>query len=129
MSIQKMIEVVVGSVDDKRRYRQYTVRVKALPEGYRTAVQAIERYLGYAGGIVKGDALVAMLEDLVDLFEQSAAAGTPVRAVVGEDPVEFVDEFLRNYADGQWISRERDRLISSIKQAADQDAPDSRASR
>ena len=33
----------------------------------------------YFGGITKGDILMSMLEDLVDLFEQSAADGTPIR--------------------------------------------------
>jgi DNA-binding ferritin-like protein (Dps family) len=38
-----------------------------------------------------------MLEDLADLFEQGAADGTPLRDVVGEDPVEFAEAFLANY--------------------------------
>jgi DNA-binding ferritin-like protein (Dps family) len=46
-----------------------------------------------------------MLEDLADLFEQGAASGTPVREIVGEDPVEFADAFLRNYPEGQWMVR------------------------
>ncbi|MFI6793991.1 hypothetical protein [Streptosporangium canum] len=32
-----------------------------------------------------------MFEDLADLFEQAAADGTPIREIVGEDPVEFVE--------------------------------------
>lgn len=61
-----------------------------------------------------GGGLMSMLEDLADLFEQSAANRTPVRAVVGEDPVEFAEAFLRNYPEGQWISRERKRLTNAI---------------
>ncbi|MFE9577298.1 DUF1048 domain-containing protein [Nocardia sp. NPDC006044] len=38
-----------------------------------------------------------MFEDLLDLFEQSAADGTPIREVVGQDPVEFIEAFARNY--------------------------------
>ena len=34
-----------------------------------------------------------------------------------EDPVEFAEAFLRNYPEGQWISRERERLISAIERA------------
>ncbi|MFI6604150.1 DUF1048 domain-containing protein [Nonomuraea sp. NPDC050536] len=55
-----------------------------------------------------------MLEDLADLFAQSAADGTPIRDVVGEDPVEFAEAFLRNYPESQWISRERERLTDAI---------------
>jgi DNA-binding ferritin-like protein (Dps family) len=59
--------------------------------------------------------------DLIDLFEQGAANGTPLREIVGEDPVEFVEEFVRNYPKGQWIIRERERLISAIDRAAGED--------
>ena len=62
-----------------------------------------------------------MLEDLADLFEQSAANGTPIREIVGEDPVEFVEAFVRNYPEGQWINKERERLINAIERAAGED--------
>ena len=119
-----LIEKVVGDFGDKRRWREYKARVKALPEPYRETVEALERYLMHFGMIAKGDVLVAMSEDLVELFEQAAADDTPVRAVVGEDPVEFAEEFLQNYSDGQWIDRERRRLRDSIGRAAG-DAPKS----
>ena len=38
--------------------------------------------------------MMSMLDDLADLFEQSAANGTPIRAVVGDDPVEPGVELL-----------------------------------
>ena len=111
------IEKVVGDFGDKRRWRAYKARVKALPESYRTAVEALNRYFMYFGGITKGDIMMRMLEDLADLFEQAAADETPVRAVVGTDPVEFAETFLRNYSDGQWINKERERLINAIARA------------
>jgi DNA-binding ferritin-like protein (Dps family) len=112
------IERIVGGLGDKRRWRQYKARVKALPTTYRTTVKALERYLTYLA-ITKGDlpmdVLMSMLGDLADLFEQAAADRTPIRAVVGEDPVEFAETFFRNYSDGQWINRERDRSVSAIE--------------
>ena len=38
--------------------------------------------------------------------------------LVGEDPVEFAEVFLRNYPEGQWISRERERLTNAIDRVA-----------
>ena len=58
------------------------------------------------------------------IAEQAAADGTPVREIVGEDPVEFAEAFLRNYPAGHWITRERDRLTRSIQQAAGEVAGD-----
>jgi DNA-binding ferritin-like protein (Dps family) len=112
MSISKFISKMIG---EKREWRQYKARTKQLPAGYRTAVEAVERYLMYFG---TGGGGTAIYEDLVDLFEQSAADGTPIREIVGEDPVEFVETFVRNYPKGQWIIRERERLISAIARAA-----------
>jgi len=124
MNISTLIEKVVGDFGDKLRWREHRARTKKLPAGYRDAIEALERYLTYFGGIVKADILMTMLEDLADLFEQSAANGTPIRDIVGENPVEFAEEFVRNYSDGQWINKERERLIAAIDRAAAGDAGD-----
>ena len=117
MFISKFISKVVG---DKRRWRQYKARTRELPENYRTAVEALERYLMYFGR-ADGTGAASMFEDLADLFEQSAADGTPIREIFGEDPLEFVEAFIQNYPEGQWISRERKRFISAIERAAGED--------
>jgi DNA-binding ferritin-like protein (Dps family) len=108
------IEKMIG---DKRRWRQYKARTRQLPADYRMAVEAIERYLMYFGP-ADGDSAASMFEDLADLFERAAADGTPIRAVVGEDPVEFVDAFAQNYSKGGWVTRERERLTSAIDRVA-----------
>jgi len=112
----KLISKVIG---EKRQWREYKARARQLPPSYRTAVDALERYLNYCGG-TGGDG-TAMYADLIDLFEQSAANGTPVRQIVGEDPVEFIEAFVRNYPKGQWIIRERERLTNAIDRAAGED--------
>ena len=106
--------------EQKRRYRRYKARAARLPASYHTAIDALERYSWYFGGGTAEGGL-SMLEDLADLFEQGAASGTPIREIVGEDPVEFADAFLRNYPQGQWITRERDRLTSAMERAAGED--------
>jgi DNA-binding ferritin-like protein (Dps family) len=116
------IEQVTGSLEQKKRYRQYKAHTKQLPANYRTAIDALDRYLMYFGSITRGDTLVSMLEDLADLFEQSAADGTPIREIVGEDPVEFAETFLQNYSEGQWINKERERLTKAIDRAAGEDS-------
>lgn len=116
MFISKMIA-------EKRRYRQYKARVEQLPASYRMAVTALERYTNYLGGLGDAESILSMFDDLVDLFEQAAADGTPVREIVGEDPVEFAEAFLRNYPAGQWITRERGRLTVAIEGIAREEAP------
>ena len=118
MSISKFTSKVIG---DKRRWRQYKARTRQLPESYRTAIEAVERYLMHVGGRGDGSAWASMFEDLADLFEQAAASGTPIREIVGEDPTEFVEAFVRNYPEGSWIMRERNRLTTAIDRAAGED--------
>lgn len=109
--------MATGWIQQKKRYRQYKARTEQLPAAYRTAIDALERYM-LIFGPGKGDSVVSMLDDLADLFGQTAANGTPVRAVVGEDPVAFAEAFLQNYPEGQWISRERERLTNAIDHVA-----------
>ncbi|GII53467.1 hypothetical protein Pth03_18560 [Planotetraspora thailandica] len=114
---QQYLEMVTGPIEDKRRYRQYKARTEQLPANYQTTIDALQRYMQFFGP-GKADSLLAMLEDLADLFEQNAANGTPIREVVGEKPVEFAEAFLRNYPESQWISRERERLTNTIDRVA-----------
>ncbi|MEU4839934.1 DUF1048 domain-containing protein [Nocardia testacea] len=114
MDISDLASRVIGDLDDKKRWRQYKTRTKQLPPGYRTAVEAFERYVMY-GGAGGG---VAMFDDLIDLFEQSAADEIPIREVVGADPVGFIETFARNYQEESWLNRERARLNSAIERAA-----------
>ena len=116
------IETITGSFEDKKRWRRYKARKEQLPPSYRTAIEGIERYLMYAASVVKGDVFMQMLEDLADLIERAAVDGTPIRDIVGDDPVDFADTFIQNYSDGQWISTERKRLNDAIDRAAESEA-------
>jgi DNA-binding ferritin-like protein (Dps family) len=104
-------------IGPKKQWRAYKARVRLLPENYRTAVDAIERYLNYCGGMVDAKSAASLLEDLADLFERAAADGSPIREIVGADPVEFVEALVQNYEKGGYIARERERLISAIERA------------
>jgi DNA-binding ferritin-like protein (Dps family) len=111
------ISKVIGP---NRRWWQYKARVSQLPPNYRTAVEAIERYLVHFAP-TDGDSNVSMFEDLADLFEQAAADGTAIREIVGEDPVEFVEAFVQNYSEGGYApARARKRLTDAITHAQEE---------
>jgi DNA-binding ferritin-like protein (Dps family) len=116
---KNFLELIIGSFDDKKRWKAYKARVKALPNEYRTAVDAVERYLMHSGDTPSDwNRAAQMFDDLAELFEQAAADGTPVRDIVGDDPLEFVETFVRTYSDGGWIAKERERLRKSIDRAS-----------
>ena len=111
------IETLTGSLEQKKQYRRCRERIDALPEPYGTAAKAMQRYFMYYGGITDGNTLVMMWGDLVELWERAAADGTPVRAIVGDDPVEFAETFANAYSGTHWIDKERARLVASIEDA------------
>ncbi|OHX04980.1 MULTISPECIES: DUF1048 domain-containing protein [Micromonospora] len=113
----KWIETLVGSLDQKKQYKRHMARMEALPEPHRSAAKALQRYFMYQGGIVDGNTLVAMLGDSVDLWERAVADNTPVRAIVGDDPVEFAETFVSAYSGRQWMDKERERLRKAIDAA------------
>ena len=69
-------------------------RAKALPRDYQIVYGEIMRYLFRRSG---GDGMdiVAILNDLLGLFEAGAADGKRVLDVTGEDVATFCDELLR----------------------------------
>ncbi|MEU3822422.1 DUF1048 domain-containing protein [Streptomyces sp. NPDC030392] len=117
MSDAEKSGLVAKLIGPRKRWRAYKARVSELPDGYRTAAEAVERYLM---NFVPADteSSTAMFEDLADLFEQAAAEGTPVRDVVGEDPADFVDAFAANYSDGGYTpARARKQLADDLTRA------------
>src|SRR5215204_5086670 len=69
----------------------------------------------YCGVVSDGDTLITMFGDFADLWERAAADRTPMRAIVGDDPVEFAEAFSQAYTGKQWIDKERARLTKAIE--------------
>jgi DNA-binding ferritin-like protein (Dps family) len=117
----KWIETLTGSLEQKKQYKQYKARLDALPEPYGSTAKAFQRYFMYYGAVSDGNTLVTMLSDFADLWEGAAADGTPIRAIVGDDPVEFAETFTQSYTGKQWIDKERARLTKAVDDAERQD--------
>ena len=115
--VAKWIETLTGSLEQKKQYRHDKARIDDLPEPYGSSAKAMHRYIMYAGGITDGDTLIAMFTDLADLWERAAADKTPLRDIVGDDPVEFAEAFAQAYSGKQWSDKERARLTKAIEEA------------
>jgi DNA-binding ferritin-like protein (Dps family) len=113
----KWIEMVTGSLEQKKQYKQYRQRIEALPEPYVTVAKAFQRYFMYYGGVTDGETALRMFDDFADLWERAAADGTSVHDIVGEDPVEFADAFASAYTGKRWIDKERARLSKAVADA------------
>jgi DNA-binding ferritin-like protein (Dps family) len=79
----------------KQEWRAMEARAKALPEDYRVVYDEIKQYLWkFTAG--DGMDVIAVLKDLLGLFETAAADGRRVLEVTGEDVAAFCDELLKN---------------------------------
>lgn len=86
---KSFVELVIGNLDEKREWKQLMKRVDALPKDYRFAYKKILNY-GYQFGFC-----CITQSDLLELFEEHAAAGRPVLEVVGNDVAAFCDDLIR----------------------------------
>ena len=82
-------------IGDKKEWRQMEARAAALPRDYRIVYDEIKKYLfKFSAG--SGMETVAVLHDLLGLFETGAADGRRALDVTGQDVATFCDELLRN---------------------------------
>ena len=80
---------------DKKDWRRMEARAAALPNDYRIMYGEIKQYMWkFSAG--NGMDVIAILKDLLDLFETGAADGRRALEVTGEDVAAFCDELLRN---------------------------------
>jgi DNA-binding ferritin-like protein (Dps family) len=80
---------------DKKEWRRMEARAAALPSDYRIVYGEIKKYMWkFTAG--DGMDIIAILKDLLELFETGAADGRRALEVTGEDVAAFCDELLRN---------------------------------
>ena len=86
------LERIIGG---KQEWKTMEARAKKLPGDYRIVYGEIKQYMWkFTAG--NGMDIVAILKDLLGLFETGAADGKHALEVTGEDVAAFCDELLRN---------------------------------
>lgn len=99
-------------IGDKKQYHAFKRAEKALPQPYRGTLEALEKYMM---NFAKGDGFMAILEELLEMFQESAAQNIPVTNIIGSDPVAFCDEIMAQYPDELWLVTYQNRLRQKIK--------------
>jgi len=89
--MSKFIDLIVGSVEEKKEWRAMEARAKALPKEYRIVYNEVKHYIWKSSGL---DA-IDIFKGLLDLFEEGAANGTSVLEITGENVAAFCDELVK----------------------------------
>ena len=105
----KIIEAVIGNLEDKKEFRDNEARAKALPAEYREAYKDMKKYIFNTSGIVSMEPLIS----LVDLLEEAAADGKKITDITGPDVAAFLDELVRGTK--TWQDQQREKLNKTMK--------------
>lgn len=81
-------------IEGKRQWRAHVARVRALPPDYQIVYQEIQKYFFKIGPVELHEG--KLLPDLLDFFEEGAAAGKGVLELVGTDVATFSDELVKD---------------------------------
>lgn len=104
----KIINAIIGDLDEKRKYRQNEKRAKALPTEYKEAYKEIRGYIWSTSGILTIEPLIS----LVDMLEEAAANGRHVTDITGPDVAAFADELVRG--ESSYKDQQRDKLNKNM---------------
>jgi DNA-binding ferritin-like protein (Dps family) len=100
----KIINTIIGDLNEKKKYRETEKRAKALPAEYAEAYKNIRNYLWNTSGILTIEPLVS----LIDLLEEAAADGKSVVDITGPDVAAFADELVRG--ESSYKDQQREKL-------------------
>lgn len=108
----KIIDTLIGNLDEKREYRNNEARAKALPAEYAKAYREIKKYIFQTSGLLSFEPLKVM----VDMFEEAAADGKPVLEITGSDVAAFADELV--HGEKSYFEQQREKLNSKMKKTS-----------
>jgi DNA-binding ferritin-like protein (Dps family) len=86
--MSSFIDKIIGN---KKEWKAMEARAKALPEDYGIVYGEIKQYIWKTSGL----GAIDVLNGLLGLFEESAAAGQSALAVTGTDVAGFCDELMK----------------------------------
>jgi len=102
--MSKIINTLIGNLEEKKDYKKNEARAKALPEEYYSAYKEIKNYIFHTSGIET----MEPLKVLVDILEEASANDKRVLEVTGPDVAGFADELVRG--EKSYYENQRNKL-------------------
>lgn len=90
-----MTQFLKKLLGDKQDWKRMEARAQSLPSDYQLVYTELQQYMWrFTAG--DGMDIIAILKNVLDLFETGAAEGRRVLDLTGPDVASFCDELLRN---------------------------------
>lgn len=102
-----MLEILKKVINEKKEWNLYRKRVKKLPKDYRNAMEGIQIYMFNFTG---SPAIMQVLYDLLEMFEESVAEGKKVTNIVGNDLGAFCEDIFKAIPEENWIVNYKNKL-------------------
>ncbi|WP_125708441.1 DUF1048 domain-containing protein [Lacticaseibacillus porcinae] len=109
-----MPDFISNLIQDKKRYKQFLKDVNALPAPYAQTLMAIQKYLW---NFARSGSIIEPLEEILHLFQESAAENVPVQQIIGSDPVAFAEDIMVQYPEALWLIKYQNQLRQQVKEA------------
>lgn len=90
--MNKILDTIIGSVEEKKEWWAMEARAKKLPHDYRVVYGKIKQYIWKSSGV----STINVFKVLLDLFEESSADGRRVLEITGDNVAMFCDELVRD---------------------------------
>jgi len=111
---KSIVDAITRMRDGKREWRAYQARVKALPHDYAVVMDQIMKFLWNFASDASGMGPMTVMYGILDLFEESAAAGRPVLDVTGDDVAGFVWNVIVETQTATWTGDKSAKLNATI---------------
>ena len=100
-----LIDRMLG-LEEKREWREFEKRAKALGDDYYADYNAMKKYI-WVSGVEKWKDFKFIFDHVLDLLEEAAADGRKVTAITGPDVATFLDEMVEHKS---WEDKQKDKL-------------------
>lgn len=98
-------------LEEKKVWREFEKRAKALGDDYYNDYQAMKKYI-WVSGTTKWEDFRFIFEHLLDLLEECAAENRKLTEITGPDVAGFLDEMIERKS---WKDKQREKLNKVVK--------------
>ena len=106
-----MIKIFKKMISEKKEWNHFQKRIKKLPKDYKNAMKGIQTYMF---SFMCNEAIMQILYDLLEMFEESAAEGKKVTDIVGNDLGAFCEDIFKAVPNSNWIDNYKKQLQNEI---------------